>query len=220
MPDRIATWLLVLLAGFMVVWTVARPGSARPRRLDRPYYVETWKDDNEPGIWIGQRQAPVVLTEFMDAQCPYCATLAGVVGSLREQFGDQMAVVVQQYPLPAHPHSREAAVAFECADRQRSFERFLGLTFAQQDSIGKKAWTSYAAEVGVPDIHAFRECVSLPPDSFPRIEAGLDLGSRTEISGTPTVWINGWVMVSHDSTTLARAIVDALEGRTPGQVRR
>jgi protein-disulfide isomerase len=220
MMDKVATWLLVLLAGFMVVWTVSRPSSGRPRRLDRPYLVATWQDDNERGIWIGKRQAPVVLTEFMDAQCPYCARLAAVVSDLREQFGDELSVVVHHYPLRFHPHALGAAVAFECADRQLRFEPFLRLTFAQQDSIGIKPWVKFAADVGIADMGAFQQCLLLPPDSFPRIKAGLDLGARTEISGTPTVWVNGWVMVAHDSANLARAVVDAIEGRTPGEVRR
>ena len=50
---------------------------------------------------------------------------------------------------------------------------------------------TFAEEAGVPDLAAFEECVRLPADSFPRIQAGRELGERRNIGGTPTLFVNG-----------------------------
>ena len=65
------------------------------------------------------------------------------------------------------------------------------LLFAQQGSLGTKDWVSFAEQAGVPDLAAFSACVALPVDSFPRIEAGRDLGMRRDVTGTPTIYVNG-----------------------------
>jgi hypothetical protein len=57
--------------------------------------------------------------------------------------------------------------------------------------LGLRAWTSFAVDAGVRDVQAFNDCSRLPVDAFPRIGAGLDLGRRTGVRGTPTVWVNG-----------------------------
>jgi protein-disulfide isomerase len=65
------------------------------------------------------------------------------------------------------------------------------LLFEKQDSLGLKSWGSFATEVGLKDTTAFARCIRLPVDSFPRIGAGLELGRRNGVRGTPTLWING-----------------------------
>ena len=84
-----------------------------------------------------------------------------------------------------------SAVAAECAERQGRFEAMYQLLFAQQESLGSKDWGDFAEEAGVPDVGTFEECLTLPADSFPRIQAGRDLGLRRNIRGTPTVFVNG-----------------------------
>ena len=65
------------------------------------------------------------------------------------------------------------------------------LLFAQQESLGSKPWATLADEAGISDLAAFEECVKLSADSFPRIQAGRELGESRNIGGTPTLFVNG-----------------------------
>ena len=65
------------------------------------------------------------------------------------------------------------------------------LLFAQQQSLGNKDWVTFAEEAEIADLTAFEECVALPADSFPRIDAGRQLGERRNVTGTPTLFVNG-----------------------------
>lgn len=89
------------------------------------------------------------------------------------------------------PFSEPSAVAVECAERQGRFEPMYRLLFVQQESLGSKPWATFADEAGVPDLAAFEECVKLPSTSFPRIQAGRELGENRNIGGTPTLFVNG-----------------------------
>jgi protein-disulfide isomerase len=51
---------------------------------------------------VGQRDhvqglltAPVVLVEYGDYQCPYCAQATGVIQELQPQFGDRLCYVFE-----------------------------------------------------------------------------------------------------------------------------
>lgn len=46
-----------------------------------------------------------------------------------------------------------------CAERQGRFAEFTFRMFSEQDSIGKKAWTSFAVSAGTPDTPRFSECL-------------------------------------------------------------
>ena len=152
--------------------------------------IENWQEDTALGIRIGAAEARMVVTEFMDFTCPFCAMVVPVVDSILSHYPNDVAVVFQHFPLN-RPLSVPSAVASECADRQGKFEPMYRLLFAQQDSLGRKDWAAFADEAGIPDLAAFEECVKLPVDSFPRIDTGRDLGESRNVSGTPTLFVNG-----------------------------
>ena len=152
--------------------------------------IENWQEDTGLGIRVGPADARMVVTEFMDFTCPFCAMVVPAVDSLLAHYPADAALVFQHFPLN-RPLSVPSAVAVECADRQGKFEPMYRLLFAEQQSLGSKYWVTFAEEAGVPDLAAFNECVKLPADSFPRIQAGRDLGQSRNIGGTPTLCVNG-----------------------------
>jgi protein-disulfide isomerase len=159
-----------------------------------PMFVENWEEANRTGIWIGSRDADVVLTEFMDFTCPFCRNLVPVVDTLLHRYPNNLAVVFQHFPL-GRALSLPSAIAAECAGRQGAFVEMYRRIYRDLESLLQSSdnpdWTAIAIELELSDIDAFKLCVSLPADSFPRIAAGRELGQRTGVTGTPTVWING-----------------------------
>ncbi len=63
--------------------------------------------------------------------------------------------------------------------------------YLKQDSLGLKSWLSYAVEIGVASPDLFAACVASDAPKH-RILAGLAIGKKFEIQGTPTVIVNGW----------------------------
>lgn len=82
-----------------------------------------------------------------------------------------------------------AAAASECAAQQGGFEKFSDALFSKQDSIGNFPWERYASAAGIPDLRAFRTCISIP-DTVPAIRADIAAGVSLDVAGTPTYLIN------------------------------
>lgn len=142
----------------------------------------------------GSESAPLVITEFMDFTCPYCAGLAAVTDSLLQSFPDQFSVVFHHFPLTGRDLSMPSAVAAECAGEQGHFNDMYQTLFANRDGIGSINWRYFGEEAGVPDLEIFEACVARPAQDFEQIQRGRTIGEETGVRGTPTVWLNGQVV--------------------------
>ncbi|MGE0441298.1 MAG: DsbA family protein [Gemmatimonadales bacterium] len=156
----------------------------------------------------------VTLTIFSDAQCPYCRSFHAIARSELERFDGRLSVRCIHFPLASHPYALGAAQALECAFDQEALDGLIDSLFAQQDRIGEKPWTAFAAEAGVADAGAFTEC--LKRRTFAAIDSGLRIGRDIGVTGTPTVLLNGWKFGSPPAeSTLTRAIQSVLGGHQP-----
>ncbi|HSU13987.1 DsbA family protein [Longimicrobium sp.] len=157
----------------------------------RPRRVDDWEALLQGGQWMGRRDAPVRIVEFSDFQCPFCAKTHPVLEAVLRRHPDRVAVLYRHFPLDAiHPHARPAAVAAECAGGQGRFEPFATLLFAQQDSLGTKAWSRFAREAGVPDAAAFERCLA-DARTMASVDRDAKSGADTQVQVTPTLIING-----------------------------
>ena len=123
---------------------------------------------------------------------------------------------LRNYPLAQHRFARPAAKGLECADAQGRAPAFLDLTYEKQDSLGLKTWESFATEAGLKSAAAFGKCIT-EPSHTERIEAGVALGHRVGVHGTPTIIINGWRLATapRSSSELSAMISRVAEGGTP-----
>jgi protein-disulfide isomerase len=202
--ERVWNVTLGLIVVIMVAMYIYKPTSPRVRPLKAP---ENWRDYVVTGIVFGTDNPVLTLVQFMDYQCPYCASWAARVDSLLAEAPDKVQVAFHHFPLTSiHPHAVAAAVVSECAHRQDRFVEMSRALFSRQKEIGERPWTEFAQDAGVPDVATFEACTLLPSDSFPRIAYGSDVGQKTGVMGTPTVWVNGSVL----KPTLAefRALLD------------
>src|SRR4051794_2972393 len=59
----------------------------------------------------GSLDAPVVLVEYADYQCPQCGEAFSLVQRLQQRFGDALCVVYRNFPLvQSHPQALPAAI--------------------------------------------------------------------------------------------------------------
>ena len=103
---------LCLPAAKFLVQRVTRGGSRSQvetafRMRFSPDQVKTVDEGASPSK--GSKDAPVVIVEWADFQCPYCGAAAPVLDKVLDQYPGNVRFVYKNYPLSSHEHSEGAA---------------------------------------------------------------------------------------------------------------
>lgn len=183
------------------------------------WYANVSAERNNEGITIteqikGNPEAPVVLVEYSDFQCPACAAFQPYLAEVMAQYGDRIQLQYKHFPLPIHASAIPAAVAAEAAGQQGKFFEYHDLLFANQTewstAVAPQAlFLTYAEELGL-DMDTFRRHMrsSLLRD---HVRASVEEGRGLGITGTPTFFLNGQrmqVSTYEDFMTQIAAAVD------------
>lgn len=143
----------------------------------------------------GPEEAPVVIEEFSDFQCPACRANAPIVAAAIEEFPTQVKFVYKDFPLSSHSQSRTSASAAFCAAQQGKFQEFHDALFENQAvwSIGsteaQEFFTNLAIEQGL-DVEDWNRCRD-SRDARRAIQDNVDEGFERGVTGTPTFYVNG-----------------------------
>jgi protein-disulfide isomerase len=139
---------------------------------------------------IGPWDAKVVMVEYSDFECPYCAAAEPVFRELRETLSDALLFAYRHFPLAeAHPHALHAAEASEAAGAQGKFWEMHNCLFEHQDALEDADLVDYAAEVGC-NLDQFVNAMAENRDTA-RVREDFLSGVRSGVNGTPTIFING-----------------------------
>ncbi len=158
------------------------------------------------GRSIGPPDAPVSIVEFSDFQCPYCASLTGSLMRLRSEYLSKVRLTFKQFPLPVHPQAAKAAEVSLCAGEQDHFWQMHDLLFGQQNAIDGARFTDLAENVGI-NIATFKECLSSHRFSAEITDDRLE-AIRLGLTGTPSLFINGRLLVGSKPYEALRTIVE------------
>lgn len=148
-----------------------------------------------PPNLLGSPTASVTLEEFADYQCPTCATMHPVIKEVISAYGSKIKFVYRSFPLvQIHDKAYDAAVAAEAAGMQGKFWDMQNQLFQNQKSWStspeyKKLFEDYGKLIGL-DIEKFKNDVAgLAAKS--RVNADLDRARASQLTGTPSLFING-----------------------------
>ena len=170
---------------------------------------------------IGPDSAPVEIVEFSDFECPYCRQAAPVLKQVAAEHRGQVRLVWKDFPLPAHPSAESAAEAAHCAQAQGKFWEYHDVLFRNQHALAPQNLGKLAAEVDL-NVNEFNECVGSGRYRT-KVAAGLDEGKSAGVSATPTVFINGRLVMGAVPIDMYRRIVreelTARAGRESGRIR-
>jgi protein-disulfide isomerase len=143
----------------------------------------------------GKPDAPVMLLEYGDYECPYCGEAHGVLRNLLAQLEDRMALAFRNFPLTTvHPHAQMAAEAAEAAGAQGRFWQMHDVLFENQDALDAGSLLEYADALQL-DLDRFAADLRLRRFAD-RVREDFLSGVRCGVNGTPTFFING---VRHDA---------------------
>jgi protein-disulfide isomerase len=217
--ERVVSITLAICAVLVVVLLLRReliggrpPQSANPV----PERREDWAEIAAAGRLIGKPQAAIQVVEFSDLECPFCRRFhLGGLRAAKAIYGDEISIRYVHFLIPGHRFAEPAALAAECAGEQGRFAEMLDEIYAQQDSLGLRAWSSFATSARVADTAAFGQCIS-SRRGLEVIASGKRLGEQIKVPGTPTVVVNGWKFSpSPDSAAFLQSIERIQRGGKP-----
>ena len=170
-------------------------------------------DKEATGPSRGPKNAPVTIVEFGDLQCPACKAAQPAIEKLVASEPDAR-FVFESFPLEMHNWAAKGAAYADCVAKASNdaFWKFIGTVYADQQDITAEnvdeKLTAIATDSGVkgPEIAA---CAATPKAKAD-VDASLALGKEVNVTGTPTLFINGRAIgnVSGVPEASLKALVD------------
>lgn len=137
----------------------------------------------------GNPQAEIVIVEYGDFQCPYCARAYPTLRELQGRYGERIALVYRHLPLGMHPFAQTAAEAAEAAAAQGKFWEMHDALFEHQAQMAPGQLPLLARQLGLDGARFEAELAERRHRD--RIGAQAAEGKALGASGTPSFFING-----------------------------
>lgn len=138
----------------------------------------------------GSIDAPILLVEYGDYECPYCGDAFPMVKDVQEQLGDKLCFAFRNFPLASyHPHAEHAAEAAESAGAQGHFWAMHDTLFENQDALEDDDLIKYAIALKLDSRRLAEEITTGVHRN--RVREDFRSGARGGVNGTPTFFING-----------------------------
>ena len=206
----VATMLAGLSAVVVATVVVGRQLTGPPPVLgEEARELEDWDFLLDGARRRGPSDAPAVIVEFGDYECPACKGWQPHIDHVLARYSGQVSFVFKHWPLSYHPNAYPAARAAECAGAQGRFWEFHDVLYSDGD-LSHEGLRQAASKAGVPDQAAFEQCAATV-EPVPRIEADVAQAREIGARGTPTVIVNGLVLgAQRDSLFLGELIEEAL----------
>lgn len=169
----------------------------------------------------GNANAKVVVVNYDDFQCPYCSHVHQTIfPELLKEYGDRIAFIYKDFPLSEiHPWAIHAAVDANCLAAQNgdAYWDFADYIHANRDVVNSEKGVSnqFAALDRITQTEAdkfkldtakVQSCVKAQDDRA--VKASMKEGESLDVSGTPTMFINGQMVDGARPASEFREIFD------------
>jgi protein-disulfide isomerase len=216
--DRNRLYLILGGLGLAVVAAIAvfsvRGGQAATVPLAGP--LDPAEVQRARGVALGTEEAPVLLYEFADYQCPACAQFATFAHPLiKERLVDPGLVRFVRYDFPlvmSHPHAFLASRAARCAEDQNRYWEYHDVLYGRQPTWSAQRdpgseFEAYAELLGM-DRRQFQQCLRSDRHAD-EVTRNLRLGESLQVRGTPTLMLNGEHITVRDYRELEERVFEA-----------
>jgi len=156
--------------------------------------VKNVLDKGVTGPSRGPKDAKVMIVEFGDLQCPACKAAQPTIEEL-VAAEPNARFVFQNFPLEMHNWAAKGADYADCVGRASNdaFWKFVAKTYDQQSNItaenADEKLTAIANDSGVKG-DEIAACAA-KPETKAHVDASIALGKQADVTGTPTLFING-----------------------------
>lgn len=142
----------------------------------------------------GPDSAAVTIVEWADFECPACRAAKPMIEEVMQKYPSGVRLVFKHFPLAIHENAEKAARAAVAAQRQGKFwEMHQGL-FDKEPPLNLPVLERIAKSANL-DMNAWK--ADLDSEAVADVVArDRKLGEQVELTGTPTIFINGRRFVS------------------------
>ena len=162
-------------------------------------------------IIIGNADAPVTLTEFIDYESEKCAQVHEVVKEMMQTFNGKVNFNFRHFPLvKIHQRAHKAAEAAIGAAQEGKFLEMHEMLLKNRRHLGTITLKSYAKEIGCTNKSFLNDLINSKYGWFVQddLKHGIDLGVRD----VPAFFINGEKLEGNiTAKSLTEFIKDALK---------
>ncbi|MBD3855328.1 MAG: DsbA family protein [Acidobacteria bacterium] len=169
-----------------------------------PPRVEVAIADGTPSR--GPEDAPIVMIEYTDFQCPFCTRVQPALDALMKRYDGHIRHVFKNLPLPMHAEAQLAGAASLCAQDQGKFWEYHDWLFANQRTLNRDSMVAKAGEFGM-DVEVFTACID-KGTYLATVRADMAEANSFGITGTPGFLINGRVLTGAQPIEQFEAIID------------
>lgn len=156
----------------------------------------------------GKNDSPIIIYEYTDYQCGYCAQMNVLLDKIVEDYKGKVAIVFRSYVLEYHDVSGVAAAsAANAAALQGYWKPYKDLLFANQsdwfystgNELQQQLETYFEkASDGKGDLTKFREDMKSEKVAK-KIAFDRGIGEKLQIGGTPWLYLDGeWISNKSD----------------------
>lgn len=169
------------------------------------------------GVLLGDPNAPVKIVKFTDYQCPSCGSFT--LGPGKQIFREYVDTgkanfIYRNYPFIGD-ESFQAAEAALCASDQDSLKDYDEIIYVNWNGQNKGTYSeknlTTMAELLQLNVNSFSECMS-SDKHIKNIQKDIDDGKKLGIKSTPSILINGELIVGTKSYGDYRVIIERALG--------
>ncbi|EST25033.1 hypothetical protein N566_24665 [Streptomycetaceae bacterium MP113-05] len=171
----------------------ARPDDSSGQGPDLSHLAR--RDAGDP-MALGQTDAPVVLIEYADFQCPFCGKFARETEpELIRDYVKKGVLRIEWRNFPVFgQESEQAALAAWAAAQQNTFWEFHELIYSQERARNSGVFTpdnlvDFARKAGVPDLEKFRNDMNSKA-AREALQRDKEEGYRLGVTSTPAFLVN------------------------------
>jgi protein-disulfide isomerase len=184
-----------IVAAVLVAAVVAGVFLFQARRTKPGLQIaSTAKPGAQPPHVRGDANAPVTLEEFGDFECLPCFILWPALRNLEKDYGERLAVIFRQNPMPQHSRALDGARAAEAAGLQGKFWEMHDLLYLQRGKWTPSAdprseFSEFARRLQL-DVERFNKDI-VGEEVAKRVTADRERSAALGLDRTPVVFING-----------------------------
>ena len=154
----------------------------------------------------GAPNAPVLLIEFADYECPYCQKISADLKKLEGEYLGKVLFAFKDYPLPMHKRAQKASEAARCAGLQDKYWEYHDLLFEKGSGLEISQLKEYARTLKL-DTAKFDQCLDFG-ETTAAVKKDQEQGQKLGLTGTPSFFVNGHFFSGAATYTMLREIVN------------
>jgi protein-disulfide isomerase len=188
---------IVIAAGGLLM-----AGGGRVSAKVAPQQPKITTAEIESAKTLGQKNAPIMLEDFSDFQCPMCRQF--YLGQTQQLISEYVStgkvyLVHHDFPLDMHAHSHEAAKWADAAAAIGKFQQVENVLYTRQDDWGAtgKIEETLATVLTPAEMKRVKALVD-SPEVAAALQKDKELGIQRNVNSTPSIFVTpkGGQMVS------------------------